>query len=106
MQTKENKKQWKINNPGKVKLYNKKSGLKRFYGITVEEYDLLFNKQEGKCLICDKHQSEFKRAFDVDHNHKTGIIRGLLCGGCNLLIGNAKEDVNILAQAINYLNNN
>ena len=64
----------------------------------------MFNKQEGKCLICGHHQNEFKRRFDVDHNHITGKIRGLLCINCNLIIGNAYENINTLKEIIDYLN--
>ena len=109
MKTKEHtialNKLWHKNHPERVNIHFMKAGLKRFYNITIEEYDEMFNKQEGKCLICGHHQNEFKRRFDVDHNHTTGKIRGLLCGGCNLVIGNAKEDVNVLKNAIEYLNN-
>jgi hypothetical protein len=94
---------WHKNHPERVKLHFKKAGLKRYYNITVEEYDEMFNKQEGKCLICGHHQSEFKRRFDVDHNHTTSKIRGLLCWNCNLLIGHAKEDINVLKNAVKYL---
>lgn len=51
--------------------------------ITPEEYKVLFDKQDGYCLICFRHQKEFKRALCVDHDHKTNKIRGFLCGRCN-----------------------
>ena len=63
----------------------------------------LFDKQTGCCTICGKHQAELKRTMAIDHDHKTGKIRGLLCGQCNFLIGNAYEDINILKNAIKYL---
>ena len=57
--------------------------LKYRYGITQDDYNQKFNEQKGCCAICGKHQSEFKRRLCVDHNHKTGNVRGLLCINCN-----------------------
>lgn len=42
-----------------------------------------FKKQKGRCAICGKHQSEFKKRLALDHSHKTGQLRGLLCFYCN-----------------------
>ena len=78
-------------------------GLKEKYNITLEQYNEMLIKQNSKCATCGKDQSKFKRAFDVDHNHITGKVRGLLCWHCNLLIGHAKEDINILKNAIKYM---
>jgi hypothetical protein len=60
-----------------------KSDLKRKYGITPERWQELFAQQEGRCKICQKHQSEFKSTLCVDHNHENGQVRGLLCPSCN-----------------------
>lgn len=78
--------------------------LKRNYNITIEEYNRLFSEQEGKCAICGKHQNDLKKKLSVDHNHETGNIRGLLCINCNLSLGHAKEDIDILLKMIDYLN--
>ena len=77
--------------------------LKRTYNLTTEEYNKLFTLQEGKCKCCKTHQTEFKKALFVDHNHKTGEVRGLLCCNCNLAIGLVKEDINTLLEIIDYL---
>lgn len=53
------------------------------YNLTLKQYKELFNIQNGCCAICNKHQSQLKHKLHVDHNHKTGIIRGLICKGCN-----------------------
>lgn len=53
----------------------------RKYGITVEEYDYLLLEQEGRCCICDREGK--KKQLSVDHNHKTGRVRGLVCTRCN-----------------------
>ena len=51
--------------------------------MTQKQYDGLYNKQKGCCPICKRHQSELNHKLYVDHNHKTGQIRGLLCNRCN-----------------------
>lgn len=70
----------------------------RRYQITSEHYEKLLHHQDRKCAIC----KQGKRLF-VDHNHQTGIVRGLLCNACNLAIGILQENVKFLASAIDYL---
>jgi len=65
----------------------KNNSLRWHHGITLEDYNKMFKKQGGKCLICGKHQSELKRPLGVDHDHETKKIRGLLCGQCNFGLG-------------------
>jgi hypothetical protein len=79
------------------------SNLKRYYGIDLIVYDQIFKNQKGRCKICFLHQLKFERRFDVDHNHKTGKIRGLLCIRCNRGIGLLKDNIKILKRAIRYL---
>lgn len=55
------------------------------YGITIEQYDAMFAAQGGVCAICDKPPKN--RRLDVDHDHSTGQVRGLLCAPCNRLVG-------------------
>lgn len=74
------------------------------YGITVKDYNEMFEQQQGCCEICGRHQSEVSRTFDVDHNHTTGKVRGLLCVDCNRCLGCVRENVITLAKAIEYLN--
>ena len=78
-------------------------GLMRFYGMTVEQYNCLLEKQNHRCACCGRHKSEFKRRLHVDHEHSSGEIRGLLCTLCNPLIGYAKERAESLDQAKAYL---
>ncbi len=51
------------------------------------DYDLLFDTQKGKCRLCQKHVEELKKDLVADHDHVTGVIRGLLCNECNLALG-------------------
>lgn len=53
------------------------------YGVTLEDYDKILRKQNGVCKICRKHKNT-KRHLVVDHDHITGVIRGLLCDSCNM----------------------
>src|SRR5512146_139517 len=77
--------------------------LKRDFGISIEEYNAMYFAQDGKCAVCGKHQSALGRALYVDHNHATGEIRGLLCRHCNLILGMAHDDSDLLSKLINYL---
>ena len=74
------------------------------YGITGDQYRALYAAQGGKCAICKVATGKRKR-LAVDHDHKTGEVRGLLCGSCNhRLLGAAHESVELLQRAIDYLN--
>jgi hypothetical protein len=74
------------------------------YGISPDEYNRLFESQNGRCAICGKPQSELKKALHVDHNHDSGEIRGLLCFTCNAGIGFFHDDIEVLRAAVLYLN--
>lgn len=82
----------------------RKSALKIKYGITPADYNRLFVKQGGRCAICFKHESEEKhwKRLAIDHDHKSGKVRGLLCVTCNVRIG-VLESGEWLAGAEQYL---
>lgn len=71
------------------------------YGLTKEQNELLYKKQEGKCAICNIFF--LRKDLVVDHNHTTGETRGLLCNSCNRGIGLLKDNVEILFAAQQYL---
>lgn len=77
------------------------------YNFTLKEYNQLFQQQNGRCAICRKPETASNqygiRVLAVDHNHKTGKVRALLCDRCNRMIGFAKENKDILQKAIKYL---
>ena len=73
------------------------------YGITLDQYNDLFSKQKGCCAICEEHQDTFSRALAVDHCHKTGKVRGLLCVNCNSALGKLKENIQKIIKAAEYL---
>ena len=93
-------------NKDKKRKYNL-TPLAKELGISADElydiYNHLFEQQKGMCAICGIHQSEIKKSFAVDHNHKTGQIRGLLCGNCNLGLGNFRESIEIIDKTKSYL---
>ncbi len=80
--------------------WHRERHLIRKYGVTQAEYELMFRAQAGMCAVCHKTQ---KRAFDVDHNHITKEVRGLLCTNCNRMIGHAGDNLEILEAAAAYL---
>lgn len=84
---KRNREKYIANNIEKHKESKFKSRLKTDYGITPEYWQRMFEEQKGCCKICGKHQTEIKGILHVDHNHKTGDIRGLLCMNCNTKLG-------------------
>lgn len=61
--------------------------LKRKFGLTSQEFERLLEKQKNCCAICEKHKSREGRTFHVDHCHKTGKVRGILCCNCNTILG-------------------
>jgi hypothetical protein len=76
------------------------SVLKRKYNLTLEEWVKFKNDQNNKCPIC---LTDFNSTPCVDHDHKSGRNRGLLCQKCNRILGQFKDDVNALSRAFNYL---
>ena len=73
------------------------------YDITPDDYNKMFEFQEGRCAICKRHQSEFSKRLHVDHDHDTKVVRSLLCTNCNTMLGLAKDDRQILLSACGYL---
>ncbi len=86
------------------------STIKRKYGLTKEEYNELLKKQKSVCAICGKVDNRIMKGtvvkLNVDHCHKTGKVRGLLCNRCNSGLGLLKDDINLLNKAILYLKQN
>lgn len=91
---------WKAaRNRNSTSLTIRKSNLKQLYGLSWESYNSMISSQDGKCLICKRKDIK----FHVDHCHTYGHVRGLLCKHCNMLLGNAKDNIEVLASAIEYL---
>ncbi|MCY1447865.1 Recombination endonuclease VII [compost metagenome] len=63
----------------------------------------MYDAQAGVCKICGRPDDTKRGMLQIDHCHTTGKVRGLLCHHCNILLGNARDDVAILEKAIAYL---
>lgn len=81
-----------------------KYGLKRYYGISWSDYCKLKEFQKDCCDICEVHEEKLNHRLCVDHDHKTGKIRSLLCRRCNAVLGLVKENKDILTNMLSYLN--
>lgn len=82
----------------------RKNNIVSRYGITVEQYDAQLLKQNGLCAICKKPPINGSgKKLHIDHDHSTGVFRGLLCHGCNTGLGNFGENENTLINAASYL---
>lgn len=90
---------WQAKNPEKVQS----TQLRYLYGITLADKQALFTRQGGKCPICDDPLTTGRTGMQVDHDHETGEVRGLLCHPCNVMLGNFGDDPAILESAIAYL---
>lgn len=96
---------WRKKNAHNMKSIKRKWHLKGLYNLTIEEYDILLEKQNNACFGCKKHYSEFAKALSVDHNHDTGKVRGLLCNNCNRGLGLLKDSEFVLQNLLEYLQN-
>lgn len=100
---------WRKDNPEKRARIRKNEWLMKNYKITVEEYERLREKQNNRCNLCFEEPRVSRRKngekrLQVDHCHKTGKIRSLLCHQCNRALGLLNEDPVLLWRCINYLN--
>ena len=114
------RKKWMKNNSKYMKKYRKEyskknkekiyvslllNKLKNKYGITIQNYFILLDKQDLKCAICKCDLYPMNKGTCIDHSHSNNRVRGLLCPRCNLLIGIAKEDIDVLSNSIIYIQN-
>lgn len=81
----------------------RKQRYKYTFGITLEDYERLFAQQRGRCAICTTTCPGHTKHFHVDHCHKTGVVRGLLCAPCNMGIGQLGDDPDRIEAAAAYL---
>lgn len=92
----------KRKNAHRYKDYNRNYMLKQRYGITMEDFNNIFKAQNQSCKICGSEKSD-GRNFVVDHSHKTGKIRGILCNLCNIVLGSLREDLELIKKIEIYL---
>lgn len=103
-----NAKKYREEHREEIKLYHRKNkkrkkirDMKIYYDLSVDEYNEMLRIQNDRCAICGKKM--LGRFCHIDHCHKTGKVRGLLCHHCNAGIGNLFDDIAILEKAIKYL---
>jgi len=87
---------------GRKRIADRKSYLKREYGLTVAEYDAMLAAQGGACAVCLRPPTP-GISLHVDHDHETGRVRGLLCFRCNNALGDLDDDPGLLRAAARYL---
>lgn len=84
--------------------------LKTHFGITPQDYEKMFESQQGRCAVCDQQETAERDgklvALAVDHDHKTGSIRGLLCSKCNCALGLVGDNAERLRSMIAYIERN
>jgi hypothetical protein len=93
-------KTWKKENKDLDALYQWRGSLKRKYGITETQFYKLLEENNKRCAICKR---EFESRPNVDHCHKTGRIRGILCKACNRGLGMFGDNLERLKSAVNYM---
>jgi hypothetical protein len=91
-------KQREYKESGRKAISDRKSHLKRKYGLTIEEFDAMLAAQGGGCAICG-----YPDADNVDHDHATGRVRGILCWNCNVGVGQFEDSEDRLAAAMAYV---
>lgn len=82
---------------------NKSRHLKSKYNMTLDQYNQMFDTQRGLCAVCGVPAGDLKRNLAVDHNHRTGKIRGLLCFACNSLIGRIEKNPLLIPTMMKYI---
>lgn len=91
--------EWCKKNPERRKIIDQKAAIKYNYGLTFEAYTKLREKQQDRCAICSREQ----KRLNIDHDHLTKQVRGLLCRKCNYGLGFFGDDTQLLEKAIAYL---
>lgn len=84
------------------KANNHERMVAKTYGLAPGEYEQIYNLQGGTCAICQRATGKTKR-LAVDHDHDTGLVRGLLCGPCNKMVGYFRNAPEAFERAAAYL---
>jgi hypothetical protein len=88
--------------PGQLNRTRRAASLKRYFGLTLDQFEGMVKEHNGVCGCCGKPPRE-KTSLCVDHDHKSGKIRGLLCSGCNRSIGQLGDTIEGVERTLNYL---
>lgn len=91
-------KEYRSRQAGQSMTKDKKYALKKRYGLSVERFETMIQDQDGRCAICGQKPEEtvaqvgYHDRLHVDHDHESGLVRGLLCNGCNRALGFINDD--------------
>jgi hypothetical protein len=93
--------EWHRRNPRRRKHYL----IKGRYGLTIDDFEAIVEAQDGRCAVCLRvfDPDPQKRDMQIDHNHETGVMRGVVCARCNAILGRVDRDVEVLKRAVAYL---
>lgn len=93
------RRKWREAHPDRHKARH----VKNRYGIALDEYQAMKARADGKCPVCGDPPALPFNTFDLDHDHETGLIRGLLCRPCNIALGGARDNPTILRALADYV---
>ena len=99
----DDKRRYRASDPEGVKARYREWQLQNTYGLSVEQFDQMLADQGGLCAICGADNPQWTKDWHVDHDHETGVNRGILCHKCNLMLGLAVDNVDTLLRAVAYL---
>lgn len=94
--------QWRTDNIDKVKADSRSKHLKSKYGMSEADYEDMVFLQGGSCAICGSAPAD-KKKLHIDHDHETGVVRGLLCHSCNWYLGKIEADLGIIQRIGTYI---
>lgn len=95
-------------NRSAVKEYSRWYHIRRKYGLSKEQWYAIYDAQDGRCYICQRTEAQIRKSkskyLTVDHCHTTGVIRGLLCGNCNMnVLPGIRENAQVAERIVSYL---
>lgn len=95
----------RANDVDRARAVQRRGNLKKWYGLTEADYDVMLAAQNNACAICCGNEplGRSNKYFHVDHDHVSGVVRGLLCAKCNTAIGLLDDDVQRVARVLEYL---
>ena len=95
---------WRANNDDKRKAFQRDYDLRRHYGMSLVEWEAMFEAQGRRCAICrDDNPTPVRAKWHTEHDHATGVVRGITCPDCNFLLRHCRENPAILMAAAEYL---
>jgi len=98
----EHTREWQRRNRERVRTQQRDRNLRFFHGINSEDFDLVLGAQNGSCAICGATDPN-GRGWHIDHDHRTGELRGILCSNCNVALGHFKDNTDAMRNAVAYL---